>query len=72
MANSGSYVQRTGFDDTTKTPAEGILQPVSPENPLPVTTGSHDEAMISCLASIEEKLDLLLDQLSLITGLENN
>lgn len=34
----GPYVQRTGFDDTYKTAAEGIQQPVSHENPLPVYT----------------------------------
>jgi hypothetical protein len=37
MPTRGPHVERTGFDDLTKTEAEGRIQPVSQDNPLPVT-----------------------------------
>jgi hypothetical protein len=68
----GPHIQRTGFDVPENGNPNDIQIPVSAKSPLPVTEGESSEAMIACLVAVTDKMDLILEQLSLITGLENN
>lgn len=70
MPPRGPVVQRTGFDDTKRTEEEGLIQPVTHENPLPTTQGGeavHTNALLANLCEIGERI---LEQLHEITGLD--
>ena len=68
----GPHIQRTGFDAKQNGSSPALVQvPVSTDEPLPVTEGASTEAVIACLVAITDKMDLILEQMAHITGMEN-